>query len=729
MTQTTYFRKVENKWDEAKVKGMNGLERLVYRSNILGSDSYINNTGGGNTSSKIMENDPITGEKANVLWVKGSGGDLRTAEKKNFASLYQDKLLQLQEIYADMDNTGLKTPAEDSMTQMYPHCTYNLNPRAPSIDTPLHSFIPYKFVDHTHPVPVIAIATAENGPALMKEIYGDEVAWVDWMRPGFELGLQLQEVIEENPGIKGIILGGHGLINWADDDKECYSISIDLINKAADYLAERELGKETFGGQKFQPLEKSERRETLAQILPYLRGQVSQQNRFIGTIQDDDDTLEFVNSSDAPRLAELGTSCPDHFLRTKIKPLYVDWDPKSETIDQLTQKIETGLSGYRDDYEAYYNNHSDDDSPDMRDPNPTVILIPGIGMVTWGKNKSESRVTAEFYTAAIGVMRGAESVDTYTALPKQEAYDIEYWALEEAKLKRMPPEAELSREVIAVIGAGSGIGKTLIPKLIDEGGTVAALDLNESAAADTASDILDDIGMGIGVAGSDISGSGDVIGLGCDISSRDSIKEALNATIIAYGGIDHVVVTAGLYPTPGEDGTVSDEDWDRSFAVNVKGNYVVSDEMARIWNDQDLDGSMVITTSANAVVPKSGSQAYDVCKSAANHLIRELAIEYAPNIRVNGVAPATVVEGSSMFPRDRVMSSLKKYGIEFSEEESTENLRDKLAHFYAGRTLIKKPVTPEQQCHAIYALVSSALENTTGHIIPVDGGLTDAFLR
>ena len=728
-TKTTYFRQVENKWDDEHVKNMNGLERLVYRSNILGSDSYINNTGGGNTSSKIMENDPITGEKVNVLWVKGSGGDLRTAVKKNFASLYQDKLLQLQDIYADMENTGLKTPAEDSMTQMYPHCTYNLNPRAPSIDTPLHSFIPYKFVDHTHPVPVIAIATAENGPELMKEIYGDEVAWVDWMRPGFELGLQLQEVIEENPGIKGIILGGHGLINWADDDKECYSISIDLINKAADYLAERALGDETFGGQKFQPLEKDQRRETLAQVLPYLRGQVSQENKFIGTIQDDEDTLEFVNSSDARRLAELGTSCPDHFLRTKIKPLYVDWDPKSETIDQLKQKIETGLAGYRDDYEAYYKAHSDEDSPDMRDPNPTVILIPGIGMVTWGKNKSESRVTAEFYTAAIGVMRGAESVDTYTALPKQEAYDIEYWALEEAKLKRMPPEAELSREVIAVIGAGSGIGKTLVPKLIDEGGTVAALDLNEETATETAEEVLDEIGMGIGVAGTDISGSGDVIGLGCNITSRQSITDALNKTVIAYGGIDHVVVTAGMFPTPDKEGVVADDDWDRSFAVNVKGSYMVADEMSRIWDYQNLEGSMVITTSANAVVPKSGSQAYDVCKAAANHLIRELAIEYAPNIRVNGVAPATVVEGSSMFPRDRVMASLKKYGIEFSEEDSTEILRDKLAHFYAGRTLIKKPITPEQQCHAIYALVSSAFENTSGHIIPVDGGLTDAFLR
>lgn len=724
-----YFRQVESKWDESKVKGKDALARLVYRSNLLGSDAYINNTGGGNTSSKVMEKDPINGEEAEVLWVKGSGGDLRTAKKPNFASLYQQKLLKLQDIYKDMDNTGLKTPAEDSMTKMYPHCTYNLNPRAPSIDTPLHSFIPYKFVDHTHPVPVIAIATADNGPELMEKIYGDEVAWVDWMRPGFELGLKLQETIEENPDIRGIILGGHGLINWADDDKKCYELSLELINKAAAYLEEHELGEETFGGAQFDSLPKEERRNVFGDVLPFLRGQVSQQNQFIGTIQDDDTTLQFINSKDAARLAELGTSCPDHFLRTKIKPLYVDWNPQSASVDDLKEKIVEGLGAYRDDYADYYNNHKEEDSPDMRDPNPTVILIPGLGMVAWGKNKSESRVTAEFYTAAIGVMRGAESVANYTALPKQEAYDIEYWALEEAKLQRMPPESELSRQVVAVIGAGSGIGKALVSRLIEEGGTVAAIDLNKEAAEATAKVILNEIGMGIGVAGSDISGSGDIIGLGCDITNRSAVQKALQEVVLAYGGVDHVAVTAGLYPTPDEHGNVGDAAWDASFAVNVKGNYIVADEMSEIWNAQSLEGSMVITTSANAVVPKFGSMAYDTSKSAANHLIRELSIGHSPNVRVNGVAPATVVEGSSMFPRDRVIASLNKYGIEFSKDDSTEGLRDKLAGFYASRTLTQRNITLEQQCEAIYSLISSKFSNTTGHIIPVDGGLKDAFLR
>ncbi|HLR25289.1 MAG TPA: bifunctional rhamnulose-1-phosphate aldolase/short-chain dehydrogenase, partial [Fodinibius sp.] len=497
----------------------------------------------------------------------------------------------------------------------------------------------------------------------------------------------------------------------------------------AAYLKNHELGKQSFGGAKFESLEKKERRESLAEVLPFLRGQVSQENQFIGTIQDDDVTLQFINSKDAPKLAELGTSCPDHFLRTKIKPLYVNWNPQDESLDDLKSKITNGLEGYRDDYAKYYNDHAEEDSPDMRDPNPTVILIPGLGMVTWGKNKSESRVTAEFYTAAIGVMRGAESVATYTALPKQEAYDIEYWALEEAKLQRMPPESELSRQIVAVIGAGSGIGRDVVSRLLAEGATVAALDLDGEAANATADNILSDIGMGIGVAGSDISGSGDIIGLGCDITSRTSVQKALQKIVIAYGGLDNIAVTAGLYPTPDKNGHVKDSDWDRSFAVNAKGNYLVADEATNIWDAQQLAGSLIVTTSANAIVAKEGSMAYDTSKSAANHLIRELAVELAPNVRVNGVAPATVVEGSSMFPRARVIASLRKYGIDFSEDESTEALRDKLAEFYASRTLTKKPISLHQQSEAIYSLLSSRFENTTGHIIPVDGGLKEAFLR
>ena len=724
-----YFRKVESQWDDNKVKNLDPLDRLVYRSNLIGDDSYVNNTGGGNTSSKVMEKDPVTGEDVEVLWVKGSGGDLRTAKRPNFASLYQQKLLKLQDVYDNFDEKGPKTPAEDKMVSYYPHCTYNLNSRAPSIDTPLHSFIPYKFVDHTHPVPVIAIATADNGKELMKEIYGDEVAWVDWLRPGFELGLKLQKTIEENPGIRGIILGGHGLINWADDDKECYLTSLDLINKAAEYLAKHDKGADTFGGAKYQSLNAEKRDEIFAEVLPFIRGHISHDKRLVGTIQYDDTILEFINSNDAPRLAELGTSCPDHFLRTKIKPLYVKWDPQNEDSDSLKTKVESGLKQYREDYKEYYETHKNDESPDMRNPNPTVMLVTGLGMITWGKNKSESRVTAEFYNAAVGVMRGAESVANYTALPKQEAFDIEYWALEEAKLKRMPPEKEMSRKIVAVLGAGSGIGKAAVPKLITEGATVAALDLNENAAKETADEMLEKIGMGIGVAGSDLSGSGDVIGLGCDISNRESVRNALKNIVLAYGGLDSVVVTAGVYAIPNGSAEAYDKSWDKSFAVNVKGSYILADEANKIWSDQGLKGSMVITTSVNGVVAKQGSLAYDTSKAAANHLIRELAIQYSPMIRVNGVAPATVIEGSGMFPRDRVMASLRKYNIDFSDDEETESLREKLKQFYAGRTLTQNPITPEQQVEAIYMLLSSHLENTTGHIIPVDAGIVGAFMR
>lgn len=724
-----YFRKIDNKWDENKVKNMDPVDRLVYRSNIIGSDPYINNTGGGNTSSKVMEKDPVTGESVEVLWVKGSGGDLRTAKSFNFASLYQQKLLKLQEVYADFDEKGPKTPAEDKMVSYYPHCTYNLNPRAPSIDTPLHSFIPFKYVDHTHPVPVIAIATADCGKELTKEIYGDEVAWVDWLRPGFELGLQLQNVIRKNPGIRGIVLGGHGLINWANDDKECYLTTLDLINKAADYLSKYDKGKNSFGGTKFQSIDPKKRDHVFTEILPFIRGQISQDKRLIGTIQYDGTILQFINSNDAQRLSELGTSCPDHFLRTKIKPLYVAWDPQHEDSSNLKEKISRGLEQYRQDYEKYYQQHRKDDSPAIRNPNPTIILVPGLGMIAWGKNKSESRVTAEFYNAAIGVMRGAESIAKYVALPKQEAFDIEYWSLEEAKLKRMPPEKELSRRIIAVFGAGSGIGKAAAHKIIDEGAMVAVLDLDSDAAEKTANEILEKVGMGIGVAGSGLSGSGDIIGLGCDITDRISIRNALEKILVAYGGLDDIIVTAGLYAIQSDDREKNDKNWDLSFAVNTKGSYIIADEVSRIWNDQGLDASMVITTSVNGVVAKKGSMAYDISKAAANHLIRELAIQYSPLIRINGVAPATVIEGSSMFPRERVIASLKKYHISFSESEEDDSLIEKLKEFYASRTLTRKPITPEHQVEAIFMLLSSHFENTTGHIIPVDAGIVEAFMR
>jgi rhamnulose-1-phosphate aldolase/alcohol dehydrogenase len=723
------FKHVQYSWDDAVAEKLDPVGRLVYRSNILGADGRITNTGGGNTSSKLNMPDPLTGQDVEVLWVKGSGGDLRTAKRENFSSLYMDKLRGLQQHYHHAPERGPKTPIEDAIVGLYPHATFNLNPRPSSIDTPLHAFVPFRHVDHMHPNAVIAIAAARNSERLTREIYGDEVIWTAWQRPGFDLGLILEQICKQHPNAKGVILGGHGLINWADDDKACYALTLDLIERAARYIEARDRGQQTFGGQKYRALDDAPRRAAFAAILPWLRGQVSQSRRFVGTVQDDATILRFVNSHDAARLAELGTSCPDHFLRTKIKPLYVDWNPQVEDVEALKRKLSAGLDQYRRDYAAYYQRHKHADSPAMRDANPTVILIPGLGMIAWGKDKSESRVTAEFYNCAIEVMRGAEAIDEYTALPLQEAFDIEYWLLEEAKLQRMPPEQELARQIIAVVGAGSGIGREVALRLAKEGAQIVCVDRDQAGAQSTAKAIADRHGIGIGVAGSGISNCGPSIGLQADITQRESLRAMFGQIALAYGGLDAVAVTAGIFVAPDTAGRIRDEQWAQTFAINVTGLYMVADEAASIWQAQGLPANLVLTTSANAVVAKKGSLAYDTSKAAANHLVRELAVSLAPQVRVNGVAPATVVQGSAMFPRERVISSLAKYGIDYSDDEPTETLTAKLAQFYADRTLLKRPITPADQAEAVFLLLSNRLRQTTGQIITVDGGLHEAFLR
>ncbi|HJZ93934.1 MAG TPA: bifunctional rhamnulose-1-phosphate aldolase/short-chain dehydrogenase [Gemmataceae bacterium] len=726
-------------WDDAAAARLDPVARLVYRSNQLGNDQRITNTGGGNTSSKVTETDPLTGEPVEVLWVKGSGGDLRTSTRENFSSLYQGKLIGLQRAYANRIDKGPKSRAEDNMVGMYSHCTFNLNPRAPSIDTPLHGFIPRRCVDHTHPNAVIALAASANAELLTREIFGDELAYTPWLRPGFELGLRMQELVAKNPKARGILLGQHGLINWGDDDRACYYTTLELIEMAARFIEGKYQAKgghaTAFGGPLHKSLPEDTRRAVLARLLPWLRGQVSKQKRFIGTIQDDEPILRFVNSKDAPRLAELGTSCPDHFLRTKIKPLYVRLEAGEVGSDvdsfvtRLRQKLTAGLEQYRRDYAAYYEKCKRPDSPAMRDPNPTVILIPGVGMIAWGKDKSESRVTAEFYNCAVEVMRGAEAINRYTALPQQEAFDIEYWQLEEAKLKRMPPEKELARQVVVVVGAGSGIGKEVAHWLVKDGAHIVCVDVNAEAANATADEIIAKYGPGIGVAGSGISNCGPAIGLACDITNRSSIRSMLDHAALAYGGFDSIVVTAGVFVPSDTTGHIPDDKWALTFAVNVTGGYLVADEAAKTWREQGLPATLVLTTSANAVVPKKGSVAYDCSKAAANHLVRELAIELAPLVRVNGVAPATVVHGSAMFPRDRVIGSLAKYNIPYSDDEPTEALVAKLAKFYADRTLTRTPITPADQAEAVFLLVGNRLAKTTGQIIAVDGGLHEAFLR
>lgn len=725
------YKFVNYLWDDVKAASLDPVSLLVYRSNILGADQRITNTGGGNTSSKIAEKDPLTGADAEVLWVKGSGGDLRTSKRENFSSLYQEKLLDLQRVYAARADKGLKTQAEDDMVGMYPHCTFNLNPRPSSIDTPLHSFLPGKHVDHMHPNAIIAIAASARCEELTKEIFGGDMAYVQWMRPGFELGLAMQEISRTHPGTKAIMMGQHGFISWDDDPKVCYTRTLDFIEKAAAFIEKKYAEKggdgAAFGGEKYQT--RDDRAALLAQILPWLRGQVSQQKRLVGTVQDDEKILRFVNSRDAARLAELGTSCPDHFLRTKIKPLYVDWNPQTEDVAVLQAKLAAGLGQYRADYAEYYNRCKHANSPAMRDPNPTVILIPGLGMVAWGKDKSESRVTAEFYNCAVEVMRGAEAIDRYVSLPQQEAFDIEYWLLEEAKLQRMPAEKELARQVHVVVGAGSGIGKEVAHRLVREGAHIVCIDLNKEAAEATAKEITDKLGTGIGVAGSGISGCGPAIGLNANITDRASIRAALDQAVLAYGGFDAIEVTAGIFVPSDTTGHIPDDKWALTFGINVTGSYLVADEAFKIWKAQGLPGNLVLTTSANAVVAKKGSLAYDTSKAAANHLVRELAIELAPLVRVNGVAPATVVQGSAMFPRDRVIGSLAKYEIPYTDDEATESLVRKLAQFYANRTLTKEPITPADQAEAYFLLVTRRLSKTTGQVITVDGGLHEAFLR
>jgi rhamnulose-1-phosphate aldolase/alcohol dehydrogenase len=668
-----------------------------------------------------------------VLWVKGSGGDLRTSLRENFSSLYQNKLISLQDTYAARKDKGLKSKAEDEMVGMYTHTTFNLNPRASSIDTPLHSFLPGKHVDHMHPNAIISIAASKRCQELTKEIFGGKMAYVPWMRPGFELGLAMQTISKEHPDVKAIMMGQHGFISWDDDEKVCYTRTLELIEKAAEYIEQKYQAKgghaNAFGGAKYHTLPDAQRHAAFAAILPWLRGQVSQQKRFIGTIQDDEPILRFVNSNDAARLAELGTSCPDHFLRTKIKPLFVDWDPATGDTAKLKSMLADALVRYREDYAAYYNRCKHDNSPAIRDANPTVILIPGLGMIAWGKDKSESRVTAEFYNCAVEVMRGAEAIDEYIALPQQEAFDIEYWLLEEAKLQRMPAEKELARQVVVVIGAGSGIGKETAHRIVKDGAHIVCVDLKEESASATAAEITGKYGVGIGVAGSGISGCGPAIGLAADITNRESIRAMLDKVAIAYGGFDSICVTAGIFVPSDTTGHIPDDRWDLTFKINVTGSYLVGDEAFKTWKEQGLRGNLVLTTSANAAVAKKGSLAYDTSKAAANHLVRELAMELSPLVRVNGVAPATVVQGSAMFPRDRVIGSLAKYSIPYKDDEATESLVNKLAQFYADRTLTKSPITPADQAEAYFLLVSKRLSKTTGQILTVDGGLHEAFLR
>jgi rhamnose utilization protein RhaD (predicted bifunctional aldolase and dehydrogenase)/NAD(P)-dependent dehydrogenase (short-subunit alcohol dehydrogenase family) len=731
----TQLRHLEDRWDENAARGMDEPELLRYRSNLLGSDLRITNFGGGNTSSKVEMPDPLTRQNVELLWVKGSGGDLGSIKRGGFATLYLDKLLALEKLYGGVDR-------EDEMAEYYPLCTFGLNPVAASIDTPLHGFLPFRHVDHLHPDCAIALAAAANGLEKMEEFnqrYGHKLIWVPWQRPGFELGLMLKRAVAQEPACDGIILGGHGLFTWGDTQRDCYLNTITLIDQLTSFIEENleQKGDRILGGRKHEAL--ANRKSIALEILPVLRGRLSENKRVIGSFSDHPDVLEFVNSSDAQKLAYLGTSCPDHFIRTKIRPMFVPWDPKSGT-GELRKEIEKQIAIYRREYGEYYKKHAEASSPAMRDAIPAVVLVPGLGMFSFGKSKPESRIVGEFYLNAIHVMKGAGGLESgaavtrlpqcgsdnlaqsfqvysnYVALPASEAFRIEYWALEEAKIRRQPPEKELSRQIVVVVGGGSGIGREVAVLAAERGAHVVVADRDVAGAERVADELKK------------TPGNETVVAAPIDIRNRESIGDAIRRTVEQFGGVDILINTAALFPSS-PSGVVSDEQWALTLEVNVTANFLLVEEIGKLLRDQGLAASIVLTSSANAVVPKRGSEAYDVSKAALSHLIRELAVSQAPLVRVNGISPATVVKGSTMFPRDRVIASLRKYEIPFEERMSDDELRTALAGFYAGRTLTHRPIDPEICAEAILFLAGPKSPCTTGHLIPVDGGLTEAFLR
>jgi len=731
---------LQNLWDDREAAKLESspLELLRYRSNLLGEDLRITNFGGGNTSSKFELPDPLTGQSQRVMAVKGSGGDLRSIGTTGFAVLYLDKLEALIPRYRGEAH-------EDEMVGFYPLCAFGENRVAASIDTALHAFLPFPHVDHLHPDWAIALAASANGKAKLEQFnrtYGRRIAWVPWQRPGFELALMLRKAVDDTPGCDGIILGGHGLFTWGATQRECYLNSIKTIDQMGEFIEEHVTrgNRPKFGGAAVTGTV-GDRESTIAELFPHLRGAVSTNRRVIGHVDGSEDALTFANSKWAEDLCEMGTSCPDHFLRTRISPMFIPWDPAKDEASKIRERIDERIKKYRQDYAAYYKAFAEAGSPALRDSNPSVVVIPGLGLFGFGKDKREARITTEFFVNAIHVMAGANALEdesgpdtvlpqvrraeqakdfktfhNYVALPRREAFRIEYWALEEAKLQRMPPEKEFSRKVVMVVGGGSGIGREVALQIAKRGGHVVVADANAAAAQETATDAAK------------LSSKEMVQSSALDLTSRETIAGAVRAAVLQFGGFDSMINTAAIFPTP-DASTPAETLWSKTLHINVTSNFVLAQEAAKVLKAQNLPASIVLTSSANAVVPKAGSEAYDVSKAGVNHLIRELAIGLGPLVRVNGIAPATVIAGSSMFPRDRVIVSLQKYKIAFDEKESTDELRNKLAEFYAQRTITRRPILPIDNANAICFLAGDQSAKTTGHVIPVDGGLPEAFLR
>lgn len=705
MSIVTDFKHVNYLWDDTAAAKLEGDEvaLLIYRSNLLGADLRLTNYGGGNTSCKTVEKDPLTGADTEVMWIKGSGGDIGTLTRSGLAGLYVDRLRNLENVYKGIEQ-------EDEMVELFNHCIYDLKSKAPSIDTPLHGFLPFKHIDHLHPDAAIAIAAAKDGKKITEELFKGTIGWVDWQRPGFDLGLQLKRCLAENPGIRGIMLGSHGLFTWGDTAYECYVNSLEVIEASAEYL-EQNYGKRgpVFGGQRIESLDPEARRKQAAAIAPVLRGFCSSERHMVGHFTDDARVLEFINSNDLDRLAPLGTSCPDHFLRTKISPLVLELEPNADLSDvsALKEKLAPAFEAYRQMYKEYYETCKHANSPAIRDANPVVILFPGVGMFTFSKDKQTARVAAEFYTNAINVMKGAEAVSEYTSLPRQEAFDIEYWLLEEAKLSRMPKPKPLSGRIALITGSAGGIGKAIAKRFIEEGGVVVINDNDadrlESARAEFNSQYGKDAFAAVIL----------------DVTDSGKISNAYDEAALAFGGVDIIVNCAGLsISKPIQDHT--EKDWDILYDVLVKGQFLVTQKGIEVMRKQALGGDVLNIVSKNALVSGPNNAGYGSAKAAQLHLSRLNAAELGNDgIRVNVVNPDAVISDSKIWESGWAEGRAKAYGVTVAE----------LPAYYAKRTLLNKIILPEDIANACFVLVGGLMNKSTGNVLNVDGGVAMAFVR
>ncbi|WP_371417777.1 MULTISPECIES: bifunctional rhamnulose-1-phosphate aldolase/short-chain dehydrogenase [unclassified Roseivivax] len=679
---------------------MSESELLLYRSNILGSDKRVTNYGGGNTSAKVTETDPLTGDPVEVLWVKGSGGDIGSIQMDGFATLYMEKLQALKGLYRGVE-------FEDEMVGYLPHCTFNLNSRAASIDTPLHAYVPRKHVDHVHADAIIAIAASKNSKELTQEIFGDRIGWLPWKKPGYELGLWLEKYCLENPDADGVVLESHGLFTWADDAKTCYDTTIDVINTATEWLETKTADIPAFGGAKHESLAADARRDIAARLMPAIRGFVSGNQHMVGHFNDSDAVLEFVNAKDMEPLAALGTSCPDHFLRTKIRPLVVDFDPAQGNLDAVLEGLSAQIEAYRADYAAYYDRCKRDDSPAMRDPNAVVYLVPGVGMITFAKDKATARISGEFYVNAINVMRGASAVSEYQGLPEQEAFDIEYWLLEEAKLQRMPKPKSLAGRVALVTGGAGGIGAATAARYLREGACVVLADINADAVAEAETALADQF-------------SADVVrSVVMDVTSEEAVARSFADAAVEFGGIDLLVSNAGIASSaPVEETSLAL--WSKNMDILSTGYFLVSREAFKLMRTQGIGGSIVFVASKNGLAASPNASAYCTAKASEIHLARCLALEGAEaGIRVNVVNPDAVLRGSKIWEGEWLEQRAGTYGTD----------KEGLEEMYRQRSLLKRSVLPEDIAEACYFFAADTSAKSTGNILNVDAGNKEAFTR